>query len=215
MSESIDQGVASISSTKSKRNGLRQFIDDNMSKDYNAINKKQDGDENHDNNNDDNNIDVGGDANNDENKDVTKDNATKDNTGTSTKNTIIVTKEFTEHIIKYITYDDIIKQKEDEIKELKKKRVPHEKFIMEYLEKLNEEGIDVTGGALKISKSETKTPVSKDNIKDVISKKIQDVKIIEEILNDIEKLRKVSTKTNLRRSYAKEKAAPKKTNKKK
>ena len=123
-------------SIKSKKGGLRQFIDDNMSKDYNTINKKQEND--------------------------ASDQPTNEEDG----NTIIVTKEFKENIIKYITYDDIIKQKQDEIKELKKKKDPHEKFIMDYLVKLNEDGIDVTGGTLKINKSETKTPVSKDNIKE-------------------------------------------------
>ena len=196
MSEFIENSISSVTSTKSK-SGLRQFIDDTMSKDYSTINKEQNNDQiENDNDNDDND-----------------DNVNNNNDNDQPKNTIVVTKEFTEQIIKFITYDDIIKQKEDEIKELKKKRTPHEKFIMDYLAKLNEEGIDVTGGALKITKSETKTPVSKDNIKDVISKKIKDVKIVEEILSDIEKSRKVSTKTNLKRSYAKEKAIPKKQSK--
>jgi hypothetical protein len=42
-------------STKSKKIGLRQFIDDNMSKDYNAINVEHYDNTNSDNNNDNNN----------------------------------------------------------------------------------------------------------------------------------------------------------------
>jgi len=194
--EEID--TKSTKSTASKKGVLRQFIDNNMSKKFDTINKKQSNVVNQDNT-----IQIVNDIP-----------ANPENTGkvepeANSENTIVVTKEFTEHIIKYITYDDIIKQKDDEVKELKKKRTPHEKFITDYLTGLNEKGIDVTGGALKISTSETKTPVSKDNIKDVISKKIQDPKIIEDILNDIENSRQVKTKTNLKRCYVAEKAPPK------
>ena len=190
MSEIVDtSSKASKKSTKTTKpkSDLRQFIDDNMSRDYNAITNvpQEEG------------IDDG-------KEDVDEKAAEEPKVN---NNTIVVTKEFTENIVKYVTYDDIIKQKDDEIKELKKKRAPHEKYITDYLVKLNEEGIGITNGALKITKSQSKAPVSGDSIKDVISKKIKDQKMVEEILADIESTRKTSTKTNLKRSYAKDKSA--------
>jgi len=100
----------------------------------------------------------------------------------SEEETIEVPKEFQEKVIKYINLDDLIRKKTEEIKELKNQRKPCEDYILEYLEKVGETTIDITGGKLIKNKSETKVPLSFDTIKDAISDKITDPKIIKEIL---------------------------------
>lgn len=131
------------------------------------------------------------------------------NTDNNNSSTVTVSKEFQENVIKFITYDDAIRSKDEEIKELKKLKTPFEKFVLEYLSKLGEDAIDITSGYLKINKNESKTPVTRDSIKEVIKKKIEDPKIIEEILEDIEKSRQVKTNIVLKRTFNKN-DAPKK-----
>jgi len=116
------------------------------------------------------------------------------------KNTIEVSKEFQENVIKFVNIDDIIKKKEDELKILKKESKPHEEFVLNYLANLKEQKVDITGGCLKVNKSETKAALKSDHIKNVISKKFDNIDIVNSIIKEIEDSRQVTTKLKLNRS---------------
>jgi hypothetical protein len=129
-----------------------------------------------------------------------------------------ITKEFQENVIKYVKLDDLIKQKQEELTELKKQLKPCEQFILSSLDSLNESSIGITNGTLVKKKVETKTPLSTDIIKAGLLKKFNDANAVEELVKMIEGERALKTKTDLKRTKGKpdgEKKAKKKTTTKK
>lgn len=111
-----------------------------------------------------------------------------------------ITKEFQEMVIKYVKLDDLIRKREEEIKELKHQRKPCEKFILDYLEKINENVIEITNGKLRKNKFQTKVPLNRDIIKHVILEKIKDPKIVEEMMEMMDNLRPTKIRVNLKRT---------------
>lgn len=106
-----------------------------------------------------------------------------------------ITEEFKEQVIRYINYDDLIKKKNEEVKELKDLRKPCEEFILNYLDEIQINHIDVSGGKIVKSKTETKVPITKDLFKDTLSQKIDDPSIISELVKLIDnRPKKVSVK---------------------
>jgi hypothetical protein len=118
-----------------------------------------------------------------------------------------------EKIIKYIKIDDSIKEKQKEIREqmkvMKTQKESMEKYIITYLESINEEFVNIEGTA-KLTKTVTNTKgaINYDNIKlSVIdSLKKQDVDedkikgLLEDVVNTIEKNRPIKTKTYIKRT---------------
>lgn len=111
-----------------------------------------------------------------------------------------VDKQFQESVIKYVKLDDIIRKREAEIKDLKNQRKPCEAIILNYLDTINETVIDITMGKLRKNKSETKSPLNKDIIKEAITEKIQDPAVVEQLLNRMDELRPMKTNVNLKRT---------------
>ena len=124
--------------------------------------------------------------------------------------------ELMEKIIKYIKIDDSIKEKQKEVREqtrvLKSQKDEMEKYIITYLESINEEFVKL-GDTGKLTKtvSRTKGAIKSDNIKvsifDELKKEnIKDDKINElltNIVDNIEKNRPVKTKTYIKRTKSK------------
>lgn len=121
--------------------------------------------------------------------------------------------ELKENVTCYIKLDDTIKEKKDEIKELLEKRAKYEEFIKTYLEKNNKTKIDTKDGEIVFKKSSVKSPIKEDiiekavvaKIKDMPAKKLSDsyIKIASEILEEVDHLRNVNVKNNIRRVKAK------------
>jgi len=111
-----------------------------------------------------------------------------------------VSKEFENHVVQYVKYDDLIRTKEKELRDLKSLRKPHEAYILGTLDKIDENIIEITGGKLRRNKSETKERLSKDIIEDAIKKKVKDPKDVAEVLKMMEELRPVKVNVNLKRT---------------
>lgn len=112
--------------------------------------------------------------------------------------------EFQESVKKYITYDNQIKQRENEIAELKKQKKPVEQIILTCFDKFGETMIEITGGKLRKNKSETKIPLTMDIIKSALQEKLKDPKDVEYIMEKIENRQKVS-RVNLKRTVLRKK----------
>jgi seryl-tRNA synthetase len=113
-----------------------------------------------------------------------------------------ITKEFQENVIKYVKLDDLIKQKQGELSELKEQIKPCEQYIISSLESLNESSIGITNGTLVKKKVEKKAAINPDIIKAGLSKKLKDANAVEELLKLIEGERALTTKTDLKRTTA-------------
>lgn len=109
--------------------------------------------------------------------------------------TLELSKEFQESVIKYVKLDDLIRKKNDEIKELKKMRKPCEDFILTYLDDIKINKVDLSDGRLTKKKTETKVPINNKVIKAALQKKIEDPLVVNEIIKLVdEREKKVSVK---------------------
>ena len=120
-----------------------------------------------------------------------------------------VTKEFQENVIKFVKLDDLVRKKTIELSELKAQKKPIEAFIIKYLDQVNESVVEITNGKLRKNRSETKTGLTIDIIKEAIEKKVTDPKIVDEILKTMEDMRPKATRINLKRTSTREKKAQK------
>lgn len=123
---------------------------------------------------------------------------------------IKVSKEFQENVIKFVKLDDLMRKKQQEMAEIREQRKPCEQYILKYLDNVNENVIDITNGKLRKNKSETKSALSQDIMKNAISAKVQDPKIVEEILKLMEEKRPLNTHVNLKRTSGRQKVDGKK-----
>lgn len=114
-----------------------------------------------------------------------------------------------ENVTYYLKIDDTIRDKKDEIKELVEKRLKYEEFIKKYLERTNKTKIDTKDGEIVFKKSSVKAPIKEEIIEKAIVAKIKDIpskdvakgyiKIAHDILEEVDHMRNVSIKNNIRR----------------
>lgn len=116
---------------------------------------------------------------------------------------IKITKEFQENIIKYVKLDDLIKQKQEELTELKNQLKPCEQYILTSLESLNETSIGITNGSIIKKNIEKKSALSPEMIKAALLEKVTDANVVEDIIKLMEAKRTVSVKTDLKRTRMK------------
>ena len=143
-----------------------------------------------------------------DNKDIMSDIMSELNNGLSddevshaeSLDTVSVSKEFKENVVKYIKYDDLIKQKQDEINNLKDQRKPCEAYILKYLDQINQTTISVSDGKLMKKKTESKKALSQDIVNAVLMDKIKDPKKVEEIIKSMDVKRPTVENVNLKRT---------------
>lgn len=112
---------------------------------------------------------------------------------------IVITKEFQENVINFVKYDDEINKKQEELKELKKKKKPCEEFILKYLDLMGENIIQISNGKLTKNKKETKSSINADIMKKAIFDKVKDEKLTEDILKSMENMRTINSEINIKR----------------
>ena len=149
------------------------------------------------------------------NKTTTDEKSDTDNYDNITGNKKVQNK-FLENVIKFLQTDDIIRKKtneyKDNIKILKDTKSELEEFVIRYLEKENEDYIDIKGkGKLIKKKTITKSAIKIDNIKESIFEELHQRKLLEtddetinlinNILTKIENKRTVKEKTVLKRTF--------------
>ncbi len=121
-----------------------------------------------------------------------------------------VSSAFKDNVIKYIKYDDMIREKQQEIKELRASRKKHEDSVIEYMEKKKKEKISIGGGSIVKKSTERIAPLKIDVIKESIfeilkleelSRDKKDVTV--DILDKINVKRGTKTSTTLSRTFEK------------
>jgi len=125
----------------------------------------------------------------------------------SKKEVIVDTSQLKEKVTAYIKIDDLIKNKRREIKELNEKKIEFEEYIKKYLTDSNKTKIETTDGDIVFKKQTTKTPLKEDLVEKAIVNKFKDtkkitesgVKIAHDIIEDVNNMRGVNIKNNIRR----------------
>ena len=111
--------------------------------------------------------------------------------------------DFEDKVKLYVKTDDQIRELQKQIKELNTSKKNTEEGILKHLERLGENNINITGGKLRINKYESKEGFKEVLVKEVITEKIKDPKIVETILEKISEKRNENTKVqiSLKRTY--------------
>lgn len=112
---------------------------------------------------------------------------------------IQVSKDFQEKVVKFVDIDDKIKEKQSELTELRKKLKPLEEYIIKYLDDVDETTVDLNNGKLKKDSKETKSAVNLELIKSVIAEKIEDEDLIDTIMEAMENKRQTKVKVGIKR----------------
>lgn len=122
-----------------------------------------------------------------------------------------VSNDFKEKIINFIKVDDLIRKKQEEIKELREKKEDCEEYILKYMDKSEASFVNIPGGKLIKNQSETKAPLKIEIIKEAITEGIKKEKLTEseeinkKVLDDIIELMEVKrgkvNRINLKRTF--------------
>jgi len=121
-------------------------------------------------------------------------------------------KEFEEKVKAYVKADDKIRELQTEIKNLTFEKKKTEPEILKHLERLGDNKINISGGKLSINQYETKEGFKENLVKDVMTEKIKDPKIISKIIESINEKRVKNAKVqiSLKRTFEKNKNDKKK-----
>lgn len=113
------------------------------------------------------------------------------------------TEEFKKKVKDYVKNDDRIRELQAELKTLNNAKKTAEMEILKHLERLGESNVNITGGKLRINQYESKEGLKEDLIKEALSEKIKDPKIIEFIFEKINEKRVANGKVqkSLKRTF--------------
>jgi len=119
-----------------------------------------------------------------------------------------ITEEFVEVVKNWVKLDDEIRDYTSKIKDLKNERKEFEDFILEYMENINENVIEITGGKLRRNKSQTKTPLKEESIQsalyDITKDNEKSMQMTKHIMENRPSVERVNLKrTRLRKSKKK------------
>lgn len=158
----------------------------------NKVAKKEDSDEEDDEENNKNKKDK-------ENKEDKEDNSDSENSEVEYE----YSQEFKEKVKTYVKNDDKIRELQQEIKKLNTIKKTAEMDILKHLERLGENNINITGGKLRINQYESKDSLKETIIKEAITEKIKDPKIMENIIEIINEKRVNNAKiqVSLKRTF--------------
>lgn len=88
----------------------------------------------------------------------------KDNTEENDINQELITEEFVEIVKNWVKIDDEIREKNNQIKELKDEKKEYETFILEFMQSNHENVINISDGKLRVNKSTTKAALKQESI---------------------------------------------------
>lgn len=113
------------------------------------------------------------------------------------------TEEFKKKVKDYVKNDDRIRELQTELKVLNGAKKNAEMEILKHLERLGESNVNITGGKLRINQYESKEGLKEELIKEALSEKIKDPKIIEFIFEKINEKRIANGKVqkSLKRTF--------------
>ena len=111
-----------------------------------------------------------------------------------------VTEEFVEVVKNWVKIDDEIRKKNLEVKELKDERKEFEAFIIEYMDKINENVINISDGKLRKNKSASKGSLKQDSIQNALLDITQDNSKAMQMTKYIMDSRPIVERVNLKRT---------------
>jgi len=108
-------------------------------------------------------------------------------------------KKFKNIVISWVQLDDKIKIINSELKSMKDEKKQYEDFILNFMEKYNENMITLSNGILKKNVSQTKQSIKEEMIQEVIEEFTKDMEQAYKITQKIIQKREVNEKVTLKR----------------
>ena len=112
----------------------------------------------------------------------------------------LITEEFVEIVKNWVKIDDEIRQKNNEIKELKDEKKEYETFILEFMQNNNENVINISDGKLRVNKSTTKSGLKQESIQNSLFDLTRDPNKALQMTKYILDNRPISERVNLKRT---------------
>jgi hypothetical protein len=114
-------------------------------------------------------------------------------------------KKFKNIVIAWVQLDDKIKTINSELKNMKDEKKQYEEFILNFMEKYNENMITLSNGILKKNVSQTKQSINEEMINEAIEEFTKDVEQAYTITQKIIEKRQINEKVTLKRQIIKKK----------
>jgi ABC-type transporter lipoprotein component MlaA len=114
-------------------------------------------------------------------------------------------KKFKNIVIAWVQLDDKIKTINSELKNMKDEKKQYEDFILDFMEKYNENMITLSNGVLKKNVSQTKQSINEEMINEAIEEFTKDAEQAYTITQKIIQKRQVNEKVSLKRQVIKKK----------
>jgi hypothetical protein len=114
-------------------------------------------------------------------------------------------KKFKNIVIAWVQLDDKIKTINSELKNMKDEKKQYEDFILNFMEKYNENMITLSNGILKKNVSQTKQSINEEMINEAIEEFTKDAEQAYTITQKIIQKRQVNEKISLKRQVIKKK----------
>jgi hypothetical protein len=114
-------------------------------------------------------------------------------------------KKFKNIVIAWVQLDDKIKTINSELKNMKDEKKQYEDFILNFMEKYNENMITLSNGILKKNVTQTKQSINEEMINEAIEEFTKDVEQAYTITQKIIEKRQINEKVSLKRQVIKKK----------
>jgi hypothetical protein len=109
-----------------------------------------------------------------------------------------------EHIKSWVLYDNQIKAYNDKVKEIRTKKNSLGQNIVEYMKRNHprHSTIEISDGKLKISNTNTQTPLSYKFVEESIKSYFNDEKLTNDLMNYIKNRRETKSNIEIKRFYS-------------
>ena len=109
--------------------------------------------------------------------------------------------QFKNLVCEWVKLDDIIRTKNNEIKEIKNDKKQIEEYILGCMDKLDENVIDISDGKLRINKTKSKSGLNKNYLQESLAKLTQDPTKATSMTKHILENRPTTERINLKRTF--------------
>ena len=109
--------------------------------------------------------------------------------------------EFKKVVVQWVQLDDIIREKMAELKEIKTDKKSLEEYILESMDKLDEEMIDISDGKLRVNKSKRTAALKQEYIQETLKEFTNDASQAEQMTKLILGKRQIVETKKLSRTF--------------
>ena len=113
--------------------------------------------------------------------------------------------EFKEIVVNWVQMDDVIREKNAELKELKDDKKSLEEYILESMDKMDQSIIDISDGKLRLNKSKTTAGIKQEYIQEALTELVKDQAQAQQMTKFILEKRPTVERTNLKRTFFRKK----------